>query len=105
MAKNLTDENQVAEHNKNVNLKNQQWKEDLRFLMKNGAGRRVLWKILNKSNMLAPNLFAIETNTAYYRMGQRDMGVWLYNELISSDINSFKEMLTDNQTIKGDNNG
>ena len=71
-------------------------KEDLSKVLGTPAGRRVLWRILDQSKMLATDLFTGQTDFTNHNLGKRDLGLWLYNEIMGSEPKAFVKMMDQN---------
>jgi hypothetical protein len=93
----FTDPNQVGQRKKKIALEQQKWQEALKSLMNTPEGVLVVKEILNKSKMFAPNLYAGSTNDTMYRLGQRDIGIWLFSELEQADSNLLSKIITEDK--------
>ena len=66
--------------------------EDLRRVMDTPEGLRVIERIMEETKLLAPNLFTGNSGT-FYNIGKRDLGLWLYHEVMEAAPASFIKML------------
>ena len=82
----------IKEGKKEVALRLAQEREDFQHVMKSPQGRRVMWRILEQSKMLATDLFAGDERTNV-NIGRRDMGVWLYTEIMEHAPEQFIKIL------------
>ena len=71
-------------------------------MLNNPAGRRVLWRIMDQSKLLAPDMFT-GNSTTFYNLGKRDLGLWLYNQIMESEPKAFLTMMNDQ--LQENNNG
>jgi hypothetical protein len=90
----FTDPRQQKKRNKAHKLREAKSREDLSKTLNHPAGRRVLWRILNESKLLAPDMFT-GNSTTFYNLGKRDLGLWLYNEIMGSEPKAFMTMMDD----------
>jgi hypothetical protein len=87
-----TDPQVIKEGKKELKLRMAQEREDIQYVMKSPQGRRVMWRILEQSKMLATDLFAGDERTNV-NIGRRDMGVWLYTEIMQHAPEKFITIL------------
>jgi hypothetical protein len=88
----FTDPKQHKKRTKKHKLVEQRENEDLSKMLNDPAGRRVLWRILDQSKLLAPDMFT-GNSTTFYNLGKRDLGLWLYNEIMGSEPKAFMAMM------------
>ena len=88
----FTDPKQHKKRTKKHKLVGQRENEDLSKMLNDPAGRRVLWRILDQSKLLAPDMFT-GNSTTFYNLGKRDLGLWLYNEIMGSEPKAFMAMM------------
>jgi hypothetical protein len=88
----FTDPKQHKKRTKAYKLREAREKEDLSKMLNDPAGRRVLWRILDQSKLLAPDMFT-GNSTTFYNLGKRDLGLWLYNEIMGSEPKAFMTMM------------
>ena len=95
-----------------VSVKNAKQKEknkldteqaDFKLLMGKQWGRRVVYKILEKSRQYQSN-FDNNSNVVYFHEGGRNIGLWLLDKVVSVDKEKFLLMLDENLK-QGDSNG
>ncbi len=91
------DKKSVKNRKGKVDLADLEWKEALKAMLSTPSGVVVLRKILTKSKMFAPNLYAGSTNDTIYRLGQRDIGIWLFSEMEAADINLLRKFITEDK--------
>tara|TARA_R110000824_G_scaffold183673_1_gene364708 strand:- start:1133 stop:1447 length:315 start_codon:yes stop_codon:yes gene_type:complete len=97
-----TDPKQNKKRKKKYDLQTAREKEDMSAMLNNPAGRRVLWRIMEQSKLLAPDMFT-GNSTTFYNLGKRDLGLWLYNDIMGSEPKAFLTMMNDQ--LQEDNNG
>jgi len=93
-AEDYTDPKQDKKRRKKYALRIAREKEDLGAMLNHSQGRRVLWRILDQSKLLAPDMFT-GNSTTFYNLGKRDLGLWLYNEIMGSEPKAFMTMMND----------
>lgn len=98
-----SDEEQVAKGKKKFQIRRQQEQEDIRQVLSTPAGQALIWRIMDQSKMLAPNMFT-GNSTTFYNLGSRDLGLWLYNEIMEAAPNAMLKMMQ-NQLKKDEDNG
>ena len=57
---------------------------------------------MEQSKLLAPDMFT-GNSTTFYNLGKRDLGLWLYNDIMGSEPKAFLTMMNDQ--LQEDNNG
>ena len=82
----------LDKHNKRAERIQKQWKEDLRNVLGTGEGQRVLSRVMDHSKMMDPDLFTGNSST-FYKLGQREVGLWLYSEIMAVAPGSFIKMM------------
>lgn len=76
---------------KKKKLKVASFDDNLHAMLQTKAGQSVLWEIINRTGLVAPDLFT-GNSTTFYNMGKRDLGVELYNDIMAVDPRKFIEM-------------
>lgn len=99
----FSDEKQVKKRSKKHKLREQREREDLQQVLSTAAGRRVLWRILDQSKLLAPDMFTGQDSFTNHNLGKRDLGLWLYNEIMGCEPEAFIKMM--NEQFKEKKNG
>lgn len=99
MSEDLGNELHIEQRKKKVNKVREEELQDLRKVLETGPGRRVLWRILEESKMMAPDLFTGNSQT-FHNLGKRDLGMWIYQEIIDANPNKFVEMMVANAKPK-----
>jgi len=100
-AKDFSDPKTVRKGKKKYRQKRLDDIADLEAVMETPQGRRVLWRILDQSKLLASNMFTGD-NTTFYNLGQRETGLWLYKEIMTANPKQFLSMME--AQIKDENN-
>lgn len=98
----FTDPKQHKKRKKKYSLQAAQEKEDMSAMLNSPSGRRVLWRVMDQSKLLAPDMFT-GNSTTFYNLGKRDLGLWLYNEIMGSEPKAFLTMMNDQ--LQESNNG
>ena len=101
-AKDFSDPKTVRKGKKKYQQKRLDEIADLEAVMNLPQGRRVLWRVLDQSKLLASNMFT-GNSTTFYNLGQREIGLWLYNEIMTADPKQFLSMM-EAQLKKDENN-
>lgn len=93
---NLADERQVKKAEmKEKDLRKQEL-NDLRTVLSNASGRRLLWKILTKCNSFN-SIFNVDNSTMAYLSGQQDIGHFIMSEITAADENLLIKLMKDNK--------
>jgi|TARA_R100001530_G_scaffold37085_2_gene28804 hypothetical protein len=102
VAEDFTDPRQHKKRSKAFKLRETKEKEDLSKMLKDPSGRRVLWRIMEQSKLLAPDMFT-GNSTTFYNLGKRDLGLWLYNEIMGSEPQAFMKIMDEQlkETLHG----
>lgn len=66
--------------------------DDMISVLNSPAGKRVLWRIMDKSGLMAPNMFTGNSAT-FHNIGKRDLGLWVYNEIMEANPQGFVNMM------------
>ena len=82
----------LEEHNKRAEKAQKQWKEDLREILSTAAGQRALSRVMDHTRMMDPDLFT-GNSTTFYNLGKREVGLWLYSEIMAVAPGSFIKMM------------
>lgn len=69
--------------------------EDLRWLMSDKRGRRVMWRVLEQAGVYRSSYTG--DNTTFFNEGQRNMGLWLMDEITTHCLTEYTEMLKENR--------
>lgn len=106
MSRDFTDPNTVKKEGKKYKKIRQQEMADLKEILELPAGQRFVWRILEQSKMLAPDLFT-GNSTTFHNLGKRDLGLWLYNEIMAAAPGTFLSMMQLQLPVKekDENNG
>ena len=88
----FTDAKQAKRRTKTYKIREAKEKENLSVMLNTPAGCRVLWRIMDQSKLLAPDMFT-GNSTTFYNLGKRDLGLWLYNEIMRSEPKAFIKMM------------
>jgi hypothetical protein len=102
-APDFSDPTTVRKGRKKYQITRQDELDDLRAVLGSAAGRRVLWRIMERSKLLAHDMFTGNSAT-FYNLGSRDQGLWLYEEIIEADPKRFIQML-EHQLKEDQDNG
>jgi hypothetical protein len=92
----FTDPIQHKKRIKKHKLREAREKEDIIKVLDTSHGRRLLWRILDQSKLLAPDMFTGQNNFTNHNLGKRDLGLWLYNEIMGSEPKAFIKMMDEN---------
>jgi hypothetical protein len=71
---------------------------DLKKLLQQDWGRRIVWRVLDYSGLHRTSFTG--NSTTFFNEGQRNIGLWLVDEVLSADTDSYLLMLKEN---RGDN--
>ena len=76
--------------------------EDLRLLLSKQWGRRLVWRLLDQTGMYRTSFTGI--STTFFNECQRNIGLWLVDEVISADKKMYMSMIEENNNKQGDQN-
>lgn len=68
---------------------------DIRTVLSNASGRRLIWRLLEKCNTFN-SAFSSELSTMSYSTGQQDLGHFIMAEIVNADENLLFKMMKDN---------
>ena len=87
----------VNRRKKDVNLKTEKEREELRSVLSTGAGRQVMWRFIKESGMFSTDLFVKDSHSyTNYNLGKRYLGLRLFNKIMETDQNAMMKMLLEN---------
>lgn len=95
---NAADPKQVKNAQKKEKKKELEESEDLRFVMKDQRGRRVIWRILSECGAYH-SVFSTNSLVTHYNSGKQDLGHWLMAEATSVDENLYFSMFKENSEL------
>lgn len=97
----LSDPIEVERANLKAKDLRKQQLNDIRTVLSNSSGRRLLWRLLGKCNTFG-SVYSEKSSTMAYLSGQQDLGHFLMAEIVEADENLLLRMMKDNK--KGANN-
>jgi hypothetical protein len=75
--------------------------DDLKKIIDTPHGRRTVWRILEHTGMYRTSFTG--NSTTFFNEGQRNIGLWLVDEVLSADSNQYLAMIKENNK-HGDQN-
>ncbi len=72
---------------------------DLKWLMANAQGRRVVWRLLQRAGVYTSS-FSHSGSVMAFNEGRRDMGLWLLAEVSDASPSGLLKLITENQGQK-----
>lgn len=93
------DEKQVGRAQSKHRKKRQVELDDLKQLLSTPSGRRFVTRLLDQTGLLASDMFT-GNSTTFYNLGKRDVGLWVYNEIMQAKPVSMIEIMNDRLTEK-----
>ena len=87
------DEEQVKDRKISAKLAREEDVECLRAMTETYEGRSVLWRILGQCLLFQPS-YTGEANGTFVNEGKRNIGLWLVDEVFTSNPNAYT-MMTD----------
>jgi hypothetical protein len=72
-------------------------KDDLKKLLVEKWGRRIVWRILDRAGVYQSSFTGNAATTAH-REGQRNLGLWFLKEIEEVDIDSYLLSIKENRT-------
>ena len=91
------DVKQVRKRRTKAQLANQKNTEELRRLLADKKMRDFMWRLLEQCKVYHTT-FTGAGPTTFFNEGQRQVGLWLLNEIFDSDIRAYALMQTENRT-------
>ncbi len=92
---NIADEAEAKKANQKIEDMRRQELNDIRTVLSNAAGKRLLWRMLTKCHSFE-SIYAVNQNDVYYNSGQQDIGHFIMGEIMQADPNLFMKMMKDN---------
>lgn len=68
--------------------------EEWRVVLATEAGRNVMKRVLAQTKFLGNGMFTGNSKT-FYNIGQRDIGLWIYQEIIEASPRAYVSMIED----------
>ena len=76
-------------------------REDLRRVLELPAGRQVLWEYVERSRLFTPTLYGGAELDMAYRLGKRDFGAQMYEEMCQAAPEIINQLLTERNQKNG----
>ena len=76
--------------------------EDIRLLLSKQWGRRLVWRLLEQTGMYRTSFTG--NSTTFFNEGQRNIGLWLVDEVLLADAEMYLLMIKENNNKQGDQN-
>ncbi|MGB0752444.1 MAG: hypothetical protein ACPGQI_10830 [Gammaproteobacteria bacterium] len=93
------DEKQVGRAQSRHRKRRQVELDDLKQVLNTPSGRRFITRLLDQTGLLASDMFT-GNSTTFYNLGKRDVGLWVYNEIMKAKPESMIEIMNDRLTEK-----
>jgi hypothetical protein len=93
------DEKQVGRAQSRHRKRRQVELDDLKQVLNTPSGRRFITRLLDQTGLLASDMFT-GNSTTFYNLGKRDVGLWVYNEMMKAKPESMIEIMNDRLTEK-----
>lgn len=93
------DEKQVGRAQSKHRKRRQVELDDLKQVLNTPSGRRFITRLLDQTGLLASDMFT-GNSTTFYNLGKRDVGLWVYNEMMKAKPESMIEIMNDRLTEK-----
>ncbi len=90
-----SDVQQVKALEKAAELQRQREMEELRVLLDTVGGRAFLWRLLGYCNLYKPSPFDTQASARFE--GRRDIGIWVRDEVLTSDARAYNLMRSEAQ--------
>jgi hypothetical protein len=91
---NSSNEQDVSGAKANDKNKRKTEQGDLRLLISTKWGRRLVWRILERTGQHRTSFTG--NSTTFFNEGQRNIGLWLVDEVLSADTNQYLTMIKEN---------
>ena len=99
LVKNASDPKQVNKAGRDEKELRRREREDIKFLLADGRGRRFLWKYLSKCGIYKTSFGEGNDRTNYYE-GQRSVGLMLLSEILDVDPEGYTKLIEENREIE-----
>ena len=96
---NAADEAKLRASAKKLKDQRNQEQNDIREIMARPEGRRLMWRIISEGGVFSDCFTG--NNTTFFNEGKRSNGLWLMNELETTDQANFIEMWKENGFTHG----
>ena len=93
------DEKQVGRAQSRHKKRRQIELDDLKKILETPSGRRFVTRLLDQTGLLAADMFT-GNSTTFYNLGKRDIGLWMYNEMMSAKPESMIQIMNERLTEK-----
>jgi len=95
VASNIADPSQIKKQERKAKDIRRQELNDIRTVLSNASGRRLLWRLLEECKTFAA---VFKDNPSYmsYLSGKQDLGHFLMSEITEADENLLLKMMKDN---------
>lgn len=97
--KNAADEKQVKEAKRQSKFSREQELDDVRQLLKLPAGRRFLWRFLERCGVYKSS-YDPSGSRVYFNEGERNIGIMLLAEITQADPESYVSMMLESERQK-----
>lgn len=98
LVKNAGDPEQVENAKKSQGFKRDDELNDIRMVLNTQAGRRFVWRILEKCGV--HRSIWSQSALIHYNSGQQDLGHYIESEIVEADENLLFLMMTENRRRK-----
>lgn len=99
LVKNGSDEEQVKRAERKEAFKSNQNVDDMRFVLANAQGRRVLRKYLEACGVFRTS-FSENVNQTLFLEGQRNVGLMLLNDINAADVMAYVKIMNEGKEGK-----
>lgn len=82
---------QETKTKKQERVEKQEALNDTIAVMQTPAGRRYIWRLLEHARVFGSS-YAHQSNQTFFREGQRNMGLWIFDELLKASPELFLTM-------------
>lgn len=83
MDENISKEEQAQQRRDELN--------DICAVMDTGAGRRFVWRLLEKAHIFA-SPYVGQTNDTMFSLGEHNMGIFIFSEITEANFESYLQM-------------
>lgn len=94
---NVGDQKQVRKRKKKWQLKRETELEELKHILSTPGGRWLIWRILEKCGIYQTITNVSNPYDMAHRAGMRDLGIWVLNEILEADPNSYTNIRNEAQ--------
>jgi hypothetical protein len=99
LSNNIADPSEIEKAKQKEDLRRKQELNDIRTVLSNASGKRLMWKLLERCGTYR-TIFDADPSKMSYLSGKQDLGHYLMAEIMQADENLLYKLMKENK--KGD---